>query len=258
MKQRAKTNTAIDGGDTGYSYDGILKKVRDMTAGADIDMKLAVYDFAIAALGQELAGESGTAIFKSHPPYSHECHIQPAYGKSSSQKNIKFDHINVVSYAWDLTRWGPAATTTLKYGFRQKMDNYTGIYYVELRLLVITNGLHHSTMAKLLQCGSAKAEVVHLAEIFDTVHTDGQQWFEVGKAPIPVNNFRLAAMYTLAQERAKLSSQPGYVPAHDFSVSCDLDANEEEMAKLYNEVNYWKRKCALFEEQLKKLNPSEN
>lgn len=255
-RQSTDKETVSDKSDLPYSYDRIINTVKLMILGQDIEQKLTIYDFAIMALGQELAGESGTAIFRKHSPYSEDCKIP--FAKVSETKEIKFDHLNVVAYAWNIDRWGPAASSTIKYGFRREMNYYSGTYYPELRLLVIGEGLHHSTKANLLDCGSTKAYVARLEDIFETVYTDGRQWYTEGKAPVPAKDFRVAAMYTLAQERAKLIDSPGYVPATDFAVPFNLDSDREYIEQVHNERDFWKRKCSLLEKELEKLAPPEN
>lgn len=66
-------------------------------------------------------------------------------------------------------------------GFCKERDNYRVELYPEIRIAVAFDGKHHLSIAGVLDGAVADAEVYCLADVVDTLTTDGAYWYDTSQ-----------------------------------------------------------------------------
>lgn len=194
-----------------YKFDVVLQ---NMTSSIDciptIPGKVAFIEYMIGAIKIDIASSALTdMIYYGWPKSDDDCEYRRCLLAPSrcmiKTEEVPFQGNTVIASPWDMTRLTGASAHIKERGFIRQEGNYTANYFEELKLLVITNGLHHSAVASLNSNGSARAEVYALASVFSTFSTDGQNWIDsVMQSTWPVKDIRFALLYRLAQLKHSL------------------------------------------------------
>lgn len=233
----------------------IIEQLRLIKEHEELSTIIGVYDFSIRAIAREIASSSACQLFHGkHCPYSDDYEIKFVKGRQT--ENIKFGNNQVVSAVWNQGKWLGAVRTVLKEGFRQSEGYYTGYLYKELNLIVIKNGLHHTSIASLINAGSAKVQIIHLSDYFERLTTDGAYWFYNDGAEQKteeVGDYRIAVLYELARRREAVAGEAKLVLPQDEEIPHELDAMADRLLAAQNEKNYYKQECRLLENKLKQL-----
>lgn len=123
-------------------------------------------------------------------------------------KEVSFEGNTVICMPYDFKKMAGAVVDISRDGFIKSVE-HTGFYFPEIKLLIIQNGQHHSSVASIKgSCGgAADADVYHLADIYPwlSVSDDYRFWLferEDGEdnTPIEVIDPRFALLYNLAKE----------------------------------------------------------
>lgn len=254
-KQRQKRDTKQDNKQAFYNALHAVEEVLSFNQDKDISLQIGVYDFCIKAFAREIAASSATQIFKpQHFPYSKD--FQIPFTECYTEENIKFEGHNIAACVWDPARLLGSVKTVLQSGFRQTYGYYTGLYYEELNLIVITNGLHHTSIASLLDTGSAKVGRIRLADYFGVLKTDGERWYRgegAERQVSQVGDYRIAVLYELARRRGELAAVGKQVLPQNITVPHELDIMEENYRAIWNEKNYYRNECRLLKTENERL-----
>ena len=258
FKKYRRTKAAGAGSETSELFYTTLEKVESIRQytehrnNSTISDTIAVYDFAIRAIAKDMAADSACQLFRgTHCPYSRDYLIP--FLLHGEVKNIEFGRNEVIAPVWSIDRWSGAVSTVMQSGFRQSFDNYTGYLYKELNLIIITNGLHHTSIASLMNTGSATLSVVHLSDYFRRLQVDGTRWFyatETGTLTAPVRDYRSAVLYELAKRRAKIAGKAELVLPEDEDIPHEQDKLYDQLLSAQNKVRYWKKECELLNAKL--------
>lgn len=228
-----------------------INQILQLEASSDISVQIGAYDFCIRAFAREIAACAATQIFKpQHCPYSKD--FQIPLTKYYKEENLKFEGHYIAACVWEPTKWIGSVKTVLQSGFRQTYGYYTGLYYEELNLIVVTNGLHHTSIASLLDTGSAKVGRVRLSDYFEVLKTDGEHWYrgEGAEQQISqVGDYRMAVLYELARRRGELAAVGKQVLPQNVAVPHELDKMEENYRAIWNEKNYYLNECRLLKNE---------
>lgn len=186
--------------------------------------KAAILEYAINIIGRELAYSAPAGMLRTGQTPEDCDYTIPL---PSSVLPIRDDYSlvgkNVVSEPWEIDKLSKSIIQVKADGFRQDYGYYTGEYYQEINLAVITNGKHHLSAAFEKGTGSAQLQVYSLNEAFPRLRTDGAFWYLDDNPPYSVFDYRVAALYELARIK------------HDLM----LPENMEKLVKkqFKNEVN---------------------
>ena len=259
FKKRKPSGNAGDSSATRYAITleevEQLRRYAEGQAGSTVSDIIAVYDFAIRAIGKDMAADAACQLFRgNHCPYSKDYQIP--FLLRGSEENILFSGNEVVAPVWSAAKWTSAVSSDMQSGFRQSFGNYTALFYKELKLIVITNGIHHSSVAALMSVGSAKVTTIRLSDYFDKVQTDGAMWrynSDAGLQTEPVRDYRIAVLYELARRRAELAGELELRPPEEAEVPQEVDEYYDRLVAAQNKVRYWKQECELLKNQLKML-----
>lgn len=167
--------------------------------------KIELLDFAIWALGQEIAGSENWRLLHGASPLRNEKYLLPRFPDSNSEI-VWVDVCQCATYhgIWRCESIANTMRQILRYGYVEESDA-RGIYYPELRFAVITEGRHRRAVGIYAGECISKLEQVSLKPYFSRMETDGMyfQWRneygEPNQQYIP--DVRFAAMYRLAQMR---------------------------------------------------------
>ena len=155
-----------------------------------------------------------------------------------------------------MSKWFGALKTVIREGFRQSKGDYRGFFYEELKLIVITNGLHHSSIASLMGAGSAKVMFVRLADYFDKLTTDGAHWYfndEIQKLVDDVGDYRIAVLYELAKRKHQLCKDAEFQLPHDAPIPHEVNELYDDLLAAQNEKNYYRNECRLLKSENERL-----
>lgn len=238
-----------------YNALHAVEELLPLNQDKDISLQIGVYDFCIKAFAREIAANSATQIFKpQHCPYSKDFQIPLI--ECYTEENIKFEGHYIAACVWDPTRWLGSVKTVLQSGFRQTYGYYTGLFYEELNLIVITNGLHHTSIASLLDTGSANVGRIRLSDYFGVLKTDGERWYRgegAERQVSQVGDYRIAVLYELARRRDELAVVGKQVLPQNVAVPHELDIMAENYRAIWNEKNYYCNECRLLKSENERL-----
>lgn len=109
-------------------------------------------------------------------------------------------HTDIVIRPYDTVKMAGAVERLSQKPFIPDSNYHDGVYWPELDLAVMCNGIHHSSIA--LSRGEVvymKAQVVPLAPWFDVLESDGLKWKMHGIEIADVLDFRFALLFELAK-----------------------------------------------------------
>lgn len=205
-----------------------------------------LYDYCIRALVNELEAETRVGwLWTTNPPDSDTFLIPFAHPYKT--KDALLTGKSVCSPTWLVDRMAGSIYDVLKAGFQQTQSTYTGIFYEELGMVVITNGIHHLAAAAHRGMGSAQLDYVRLADYFDTLSTDGAFFTSTAHPtvqPMRVKDYRIAVIYEFAKRKARIAQhipQPEPEKQPENTDSYDPIALIEELNAAKNAVRYHKR-----------------
>ena len=255
-KQRQKRNTEQDNKQAFYNALHAVEELLSFNQDKDISLQVAVYDFSIKAIAHEISANSACQLFRGeHCPYSKDFRILPIM-KGYKIESIQFAGYFVVAPVWKMIKWFGALKTVIKEGFRQSKGDYRGFFYEELKLIVITNGLHHSSIASLMGAGSAKVMFVRLADYFDKLTTDGAHWYfndEIQGLVDDVGDYRIAVLYELAKRKHQLCKDAEFQLPHDAPIPHEANELFDDLLAAQNEKNYYRNECRLLKSENERL-----
>ncbi len=126
------------------------------------------------------------------------------------RQNMPVGDNTIVSIPWCKKRLGGAMCHLSCTDFDYRLDNYSGCFFPELKLIKVTNGLHHLALAKLKDQGALDVDVYPLSLCFPYFITDGAYWINnKSNTKEPVKEMRFAILYELARELWKESLREG-------------------------------------------------
>lgn len=123
-------------------------------------------------------------------------------------KTISSANVDITISPYDARKFRDAITDMAAAPFDPNLNHHDGIYWPELGLAVMRNGIHHSAIG--LTRGefiTMEAEVVPLTPWFDRLETDGVTWTIRGEGGVrteKVLDFRFAVLFELAKRAAKV------------------------------------------------------
>lgn len=179
--------------------------------------KLAYLDFAIEVICRELEAEN-TALFVRRGITDDIDNTQfwiPSNG-GEVRKNVPLSGFRVISRPWDSDRLLHAVVSEFISGHRRHENRTDAILYEELNLVVINNGRHHQTVAKLKDRAFVdELKIIRSENYYANLSMDGEYWKynnddgRLEKTICP--DYRMALLFALANKRREL------VQGHDFS-----------------------------------------
>lgn len=162
--------------------------------------KAAILEYAINVIGRELAYSVPSDMLRDGETPEGRDYTIPL---PSSIHPLKGDYslvgVNVISEPWEMDKFSKAIARVKLTDFHQEYGHYTGEYYKEINLAVITNGKHHLSAAFEKGAGSAKLQVYSLKDAFPQLKTDGAYWYSDVFSPYRVCDYRVAVLYELAR-----------------------------------------------------------
>lgn len=180
---------------------------------ANNDAKIAFLRFAIKALKTDIMGSSVSNILyedvEEDKPglFPIDSIYYDLELTNTGVQEIPFVGNTVISLPYDREKLFDAALDIENEGFHIEKGNYEGLYFPELKLILVINGRHHSAAA--FEDGAIRAAVYPLTPLFDTLTVDGRSWYIDGKAKYAVCDTRFALIYAFAQKIHTLERDMG-------------------------------------------------
>lgn len=191
-------------------YDTALRQIDVFLSQAENDeVRIAILDYAIKAVKRDLIGEGLSQLVygKEAPEWRGAFQLG-----SQIQKNeyisIELSKTDVLVTPWETSRLSGAIRDLLYSPFDQNEGYYTATYYPEIDLVIIGNGIHHTTVASVGAGGAIDhCSVARMTPAFEEVSTDGATWMNSKTDSVAeVRDFRFAVLFTLAKMRHELNS----------------------------------------------------
>ncbi len=209
-------------------------------------MQISLLDFSINAIGRELEAEV-TSRFLCHDEseddskHPYEIYLAEKHGASETIKNAALSDYNVITQPWKRGSLLHAVDSVFRYGFLQSEGIYNGTLYQELGLVVIGDGRHHLTAARIKGTASADLRVYSLKPCFSTLTTDGSSWFYEEEQD-PVGDYRIALLYELARKRYQvcqglLFPEPTHSPITQNELPFEITEVPQEVAESLQSKN---------------------
>lgn len=202
-----KKLAALQDEDIRHSYHYALSQLDLLVGDNDLDkiaimMRMIKNDIKFSSIGN---------ILRETPvcPQQTYCYI-PAYSLSTINKlQVDSAHTDIVIHPYQTDKFAGAMTDLAHAPYNASINYHDGIYWPELNMAVMQNGIHHSSIGLARgEIVTMIAEVVPLTPWFDRLETDGVLWTirgERGSWTKPVLDFRFALLFELAK-RAHVAS----------------------------------------------------
>lgn len=189
-------------------YDAALQQIDDLLVWVENnEERIAVLDYAIKVVKRDLIGEGlARIVYGKEVPEWRSDFPGPGHGAKRETISLDLAKTDVLVTPWATTRLPGAICDLLREPFDQRRDYYTATYYSEIELLVIGNGIHHTAVASIGKGGMLDGcIVVRWTPLFEEIGTDGAVWnYWKDGSVLPVSDFRLALLYTLAKMKHEL------------------------------------------------------
>lgn|GEM_PF-4280646 len=80
-------------------------------------------------------------------------------------------------------------------------DNHLAFYYQYINICYVHNGIHSSTIAKYYKKGSITADTYNMADVYKSIHTNGEKWFytENNNIIADVFDYRVAVIFEIGR-----------------------------------------------------------
>lgn len=218
---RFRKNTAMPYGNSDHignqviqrrqTFSNVVRSVDSILAGVSGPTeRAAIYDYAIWALGRQIAADGNGAFVCGESPLENRDYatdyLFPKTDGSSVGEQI-FDLAQIPAYTgpWDQNRFPKGILSVFSQGYRQELARNKGIYYKELNFAVMLEGRHHTSWGVFSGECLQTLDVVTLEPYFPVVKTDGACFSfpdeDMGVAKRKATDYRFAVMYHLAQRR---------------------------------------------------------
>lgn len=194
--------------------DSVLRNVRQACELATFKMDSSAIseylDFVIDLVKADLQAELNAAVVYSStfPPDRRRSLMLPFIGWCQvSQVKINSAKNTVVTNIYDHRKLVGAVKGIKEDGFISSPSLYNGVYYPELNMIIVSNGLHHSCVAEVMgESGFFKVDVYHLSELFPVVEIRGNEWVHKERPDDvrPVEDAKMAILFSLAKYKAEL------------------------------------------------------
>ena len=119
-------------------------------------------------------------------------------------KYIKFEGNTVLARTRQIDKLFSAFKDIMELGFRKDLYEGDGIYYPDLKLIFLNNGIHHPAIAKALRDpkGGVNCDIYRIADFYPYLDVDEafNCWHFADGSSIPIIDHRFALLYALAKE----------------------------------------------------------
>lgn len=129
-----------------------------------------------------------------------ECHVS-----TNRQIEIDLANTNVYVCPWDTKRIPANLFNLLSNPFEYHKDNQRSDFYTDINLCHVYNGNHSINIGRYLKKGKICSVICNTELLYPHCTTDGVHWYNAhtGQELDRVADFRIAAIYSLAQKRYK-------------------------------------------------------
>ena len=193
------------------NYDSSICIIKNLlgTLSTRID-KIAFLDYMINAIGIDIQGDALTRKFCfSNCQYLNDNQI---YSKClpifPCRKEVLVDFSNktVVCSPYNINKLTSAITDIHKEGFKFEKNYFSGLYYPDINLLIITNGVHHISATNFLKLdGTCMADVYDMKNCFDLYTIKNNYWYRDSEQLFPMYDYRFGILYYLAKIKNELN-----------------------------------------------------
>lgn len=254
-KKTDRTSSLIDNKNR-EAFSSTLRTIQQLLDSAKLSaQKASILEYAIDIIGKELTFSVPATMLRNGVMPENCDYTIPIPGPTQFEKgNYSLSGLNVISDPWAIDRLGKAIIHVDTDGFRQEYGHYTGIYYKEINLAVITNGKHHLSAAIRKGGGQAKLHVYNLSDAFSRLKTDGAYWYLDDYMPSKVFDYRIAILYELARIKYDLM-----LPENAKALEEKLFENEinqyrsDAYRQATNRISFLELEIAIKNYQIKKL-----
>lgn len=166
--------------------------------------KREILDFVIRVVRRDLVASKSARLFYTgeYPRDSLYWIPLTRFVDDIKSQTMDISDLDVITAPYQKSKMLGAVKDLNHAKFDQRLSNYTGEYYPEIDLAIISNGVHHTAAAKeMKQKVTIQADILPFAAAYGKLKTDGQKWFFPDGTEIRVGDYRLALLFTLAEMR---------------------------------------------------------
>lgn len=130
-----------------------------------------------------------------------------SFSDSSKKVNVNLSSTKIYLHPWNNDRTSESLVNISGNDFVYNKKNHFAIYYPYINLCYVTCGNHSINAGRYFRKGSIVADEFNLTACFPHIKTDGCYWFNAhtNEPLIPVDDYRFAAIFTIAKMKYKLN-----------------------------------------------------
>ena len=134
--------------------------------------------------------------------YGEEIHLH----ENNKIKHVDLGKNNVIVLPWNRDRMVDAIKNVFRNKFRYISNNHMAMYFTEMDLCYVYNGIHSITAGVILKNGVIEAKEIDISQTFKHIRADEKNWYNshTGEVLLEMCDFRLGVMYEIAKIRHKL------------------------------------------------------
>lgn len=174
--------------------------------------KILLLDYLIAALTDNLCASGVAAplikeysepFIRALPLYCYDESGMEVCIRSEEEIDVDLTHIKVYVSPWKNDKMADNLLTLAKIPFKYYINNHLSDYYTEIEFCHVHNENHSIVADKSHKKGVIKSKLCRTELLYPHCTTDGKQWYNAHSGSVigEVQDFRLAAVYTLSQKR---------------------------------------------------------
>lgn len=205
--------TELDHKGPDWTFQYAMNKVKELFGESDVDKAL----LAMQMIKNDIKFSSITNIMRENfiRPGQAVTFIPFLPDKLTEVESITIDsaHTDVVITPYDTEKFFGAVKDMLHSPYDSGLNYHDGVYWPELDLAVMRDGIHHSAIGMTRgEVITLKADVIPLMPWFGKVQTDGVTWVVQDGDTIKtydVLDFRFAMLFELAKQVHELTTKEG-------------------------------------------------
>lgn len=217
-RQKAKTKEVTALFEKECAFEEIMKTAESWIEEKVPEEQILLLDYIINVITEDLCCSTVAEILEK--PYSN---ILPACCfpsfcidesgnkiKICTEKRTKVDLSQAKVYVrpWNKSKTAIDLLALSENPFTYNKDNHKSDFYTDINLCKVNNGNHGIHIANYLKKGTIESDVYDIKLLYPHCTTDGLKWYNshTGESLGDVYDFRIAAAYSVAQLRDKIST----------------------------------------------------
>ncbi|MBP1547195.1 MAG: hypothetical protein J6A37_11425 [Oscillospiraceae bacterium] len=201
-----------------YEFEELKKTVGIWTGNRTRDEQIALLDYIVDMLKEDICSGSAAKVlmssfsspFHQFIPYYYKDESGMKHSALSKERQcVSLGEAHIYICPWNKERIPDNLFRLKQVPFRFDNENHKSYYYTDIDLCHVYNGNHSIHIGIYLKKGEIESDVCRTELLYPHCHTDGEYWYNshTGEKISKVADFRIAALYYVAQIRYKIKSE---------------------------------------------------